>query len=430
MKRAALFLALSTATFAADPAALSLDDCLRLSTEHQPAFASAKAGIAAAAEAVGEARAPYQPQVDFSAGYHRLQKRAFLPSGLSLPGKTITPVVGPLNDWTAGLSSRYLLYDFGERRAGLDTALANRAAAEGESATTKAQVRLSVQSAFFSLAAAQDLQAVASRNLERTRQHMHMAEIRHETGAAPKADVLRLQAEVASARLELINTRSSVRVAAGRLNTAMGRSPEISLAISPPEATAATPLPDFTTDLARALAQRPELDTAARRTVAAKAAVASARAARAPKLHADASYGYNDTVWVPETKEWQAGLSVDVSVFDGGARASRVARARADADRSEAELENRQLQIRQEVWSAHAELERTGAAIAANETNVAASEESLRVTQERYQNGAAVLTDLLDTQTALARAEASLAAARWDYQTARASYDRAIGATP
>ena len=47
--------------------------------------------------------------------------------------------------------------------------------------------------------------------------------------------------------------------------------------------------------------------------------------------------------------------------------------------------------------------------------------------QERYQNGAAVITDLLDTQTALARAEASLASARWDYLIARAAFDRAVG---
>jgi outer membrane protein TolC len=37
------------------------------------------------------------------------------------------------------------------------------------------------------------------------------------------------------------------------------------------------------------------------------------------------------------------------------------------------------------------------------------------------------MTDLLDTQTVLASAEASLAEARWSYLTARAAYDRAIG---
>ena len=86
--------------------------------------------------------------------------------------------------------------------------------------------------------------------------------------------------------------------------------------------------------------------------------------------------------------------------------------------------------MRQEVWAAASELERAWDSIAANETSVRASEESLRVVRERYQNGAAVITDLLDTQTALASAEASLAEARWSYLAARAAYDRAIGTGP
>jgi outer membrane protein TolC len=58
---------------------------------------------------------------------------------------------------------------------------------------------------------------------------------------------------------------------------------------------------------------------------------------------------------------------------------------------------------------------------------VSASDESLRVVHERYQSGAALVTDLLDTQTALAGAEASLAEARWSLLTARAAFDRAVG---
>jgi outer membrane protein TolC len=73
-------------------------------------------------------------------------------------------------------------------------------------------------------------------------------------------------------------------------------------------------------------------------------------------------------------------------------------------------------------------LERAWASIAANETGVRASEESLRIVRERYERGAAVITDLLDTQTALARAEGSLAEARWSYLAARAAFERATGA--
>ena len=76
--------------------ALTLDDCLRIANDRHPMLAAAAAGVTAANEAVGEARSPYWPQVDLSTGYHRWQKRAFLPSGLTIPGRSVPEIVGPL----------------------------------------------------------------------------------------------------------------------------------------------------------------------------------------------------------------------------------------------------------------------------------------------------------------------------------------------
>ena len=408
---------------------LALDDCLKLAAGQHPALSAAQAGVSAARESVGEAQAPYYPSLDLNAGYHRWQRRAYLPSGLTIPGRTIPDIIGPLDDWNGGIASRVTLFDFGERRAGLDAAVARRAGAEADASAMQADVRLTVQSAFYSLAAAQELQAVAGKNLARTEAHQRLALARRESGAVPQADVLRMDAEVANARLQLINADSRVRVATGRLNTAMGRAAEMPLAIA---ATAAAAPPPVRAELdaaaARALAQRPEVTSGEKRTEAARAAVTAAQAAWAPKLRADAAFGWRDTTFLPDTREWQAGLSVDFPLFDAGTRVHRLARSKAELAREEAAFENRRLQIRDEVWGAATELERAWAAIAANETGVRASEESLRVVRERYQGGAAIITDLLDTQTALARAESSLAKSRWSYLAARAAFDRAVGA--
>lgn len=423
--------ALLTSPLAAQPAAtpLTLEECLKIGATQHPAHAAARAGVAAAAEAIGEAQAPLYPQVDVNAGYHRWQRRAYLPAGLTLPGRAMPELIGPLDDWNGGVSSRMLVFDSGERRATVEAARARRAGADAEAATVGADVRLNVHQAFYALAAAHDAQAVATRNLERAEAHQRLAEARSAAGAVPQADVLRTQAEVANARLLSINTASRVRVATGRLNTAMGRPAETPLAISapppaPPPAAAAV----FDELLQRALARRPELAAGEKRTEAARATVAAARAARAPKIRADGAFGWRDTLLLPDTREWQAGVSIELPLFDAGSRARRLARSQSELAREEATLAARRLQVRDEVWSAHTELDRAWAAIAANEASVRASEESLRVIRERYQRGAAVITDLLETQTALARAEAGLADARWSHCTARAVFERALGA--
>ena len=410
------------------PPALTLDDCLRIANDRHPLLAAAAAGVAAANETVGEARSPYWPQIDLSTGYHRWQKRVFLPSGLTIPGRSVPEIVGPLDDWTGGLYSRMTLFDFGERRAGLDAARARWKGAQADADATRGDIRLSVQSAFYSLAAAQDLLAVAERNLRRTESHLALAQARRDAGAVPMADVLRVQAEVASAQLQWISARSRVRTATGQLNTTMGRPAETPLVLEHPAADATSiAVVDMEAAVRQAIANRPELKAGQLRVEAARSGVDGARAARSPKLHADGSYGVNDTAFPPDTKEWQVGLSVDLPVFDAGSRAHRLAQSKAELAREQAVYESRVLQVRQEVWAAAAELERARDSITANETNVRASDESLRVVRERYQSGAALITDLLDTQTALASAEASLAEAGWSLRTARAAFERAVG---
>lgn len=410
---------------------LSLEECLQLGASQHPAHAAARAGVAAATEAIGEAQAPLYPQLDVTAGYHRWQRRAFLPAGLTLPGRAMPELIGPLDDWNGAFSSRVLLYDSGERRAGIDAARARRAGAEAEVTSVGADVRLNVHTAFYALAAATDVQLVAAKNLERAEAHQRLAIARHAAGAVPQADVLRTQAEVATARLQVINTASRVRVATGRLNTAMGRPADSPLAITPPPQAptppAAVPLAQ---SLQRALAHRPELAAGEKRTEAARAHVTAARATRAPKIRADAALGWRDTVLLPDTREWQAGVSIDLPIFDAGTRSRRLARTQSELTREEALLAARRLQVRDEVWSAQAEQDRAWAAIAANESSVRAHAESLRVTRERYERGSAVITDLLDNQAALARAEGSYAEARWSYFAARAAFERAVGGTP
>ena len=275
MKRpfASALFALGVARLAAQSAApLALDDCLKLAAGQHPALAAAQAEVSAASESVSEAQAPYYPSLDLDASYHRWQRRAFLPSGLTLPGRAIPDLVGPLNDWNGGLSSRVTLLDFGARRAGLDAAKSRRAGALADAAATHADVRLGVQSAFYTLAAAQDLQAVAEKNLARTEAHQRLATARHQAGAVPQADVLRMDAEVAAARLDLINAASRVRVAIGVLNTAIGRPAETPLVIVA-SATAAPPAhAELEAAVGHALAQRPEIASGEKRTEAARAA--------------------------------------------------------------------------------------------------------------------------------------------------------------
>ena len=129
----------------------------------------------------------------------------------------------------------------------------------------RADLRLTVQRAFFGVAAAEDMRVVAARGLERAEAGLKLAEARRAAGAVPQADVVRMQAEVASARLDVITVESRARIARGRLNAAIGRaasSPvEIAASFSPPTETI-----DVEAATSNALNLRPEIISARGRT--------------------------------------------------------------------------------------------------------------------------------------------------------------------
>ena len=55
------------------------------------------------------------------------------------------------------------------------------------------------------------------------------------------------------------------------------------------------------------------------------------------------------------------------------------------------------------------------------------AEESVRQALERYDAGAGTITDLMDSEAALARAEGLRTETRWIYHIARSAFGRSIG---
>lgn len=112
---------------------------------------------------------------------------------------------------------------------------------------------------------------------------------------------------------------------------------------------------------------------------------------------------------------------------DASSRKHRLARAKSELSREEANTQRLMQTVRQEVWSAHSKLRETYEATRSTEVQLRDAQESLRLASERYQAGAGTITDLVDSEAALARAEAVRVAALWDYQVARSVLGRTVG---
>lgn len=400
---------------------LTLDECVQIALAANPSSRAARYGVAAAQEAVGEAAAPYLPEVSLRAGYDRFRSHAFFPSGLSRPGLSST--IGPTDDWSAAMRARLLVFDSGRRESQLAAARARRNASQREADSVRESLALGVHEAFYRLLAAEETEGVGEKNLARAQDHRRLASERKAAGAVPQADVVRADVEVADARLALVRLRNVVRVARGSLNTLLGRPVEAQTRIEgesepapPPEAF------DLQQALDRAARARPDLQAALRRVEASQSAVSTAKSGHGPKVLAEGGYGWRDDRFPPRDEEWSAGISLEITLFSGLSTTHAVERTRADLAREEAEAARQLLEVRQDVWVAHSGVREAYEAIQAAETLVVQARESMRLAQERYRAGAGTATDLLDAQTTLARAEAAQAEARWNYRIAVARF--------
>jgi outer membrane protein TolC len=405
---------------------LSLEACTRIALDTNPLAQAAREGVEAARHVVGEARAAYYPEVAARAGYQRFERHIFLPEGLTAR-QNVPPTVGPTNDWSANLRVRYTLVDFGERRARLQAALAQQEVAEEEAAAIRQDIALNVHQAYYGLGAARENLDVARRNLTRAETHLTLAQKRKASGAVPKADVVRARVEVADARLALVRAEALVQTLRGNLNTAMGLPVEIALKVRMPRDADAGEARSLTAALDAAVRARPELRAALQRVAADRSGVEAAESAFGPRVVTEASWGRRDDAFWPDDPEWSAAALLEWPLFTGGSRTHRLARSKAELAREQAETRRLVLQVRDEVWSAHWRLKEAREALDASEALVADAQESMRAVRERYEAGADTVNDLLDAQTALARAEAVRVEAELDCHIAHSAFRRAVG---
>lgn len=422
----------------ATPTPMTLEDCVAIAMQESPGLKVSERGADAAGEAALAARSAYYPTLGVALGYRRLETRIFFPESLvnaltmatagSPLASQVTPILGPMNQWNTGLKASYTLFDSGQRKAQVLGSEAGRDASRAASSAVRQDTILNVSMAFYGLLSTAEQEAVARRALARSEDHLKLSQARKEAGDVSRADVLRFQVEVSNAHLRLVAAEGAVRVARGSLNTALGRPAEIPVEVvgSAPEASMP---PGTASELAgEAISQRPELKAAGSAVSARERAVDAARSAYGPKVSLDASWGRMDDLWFPDYKDWSVGVALTWPVFTGFARQHNLAKAKLDLAGEKEAARRTELAVRQEVWEARSRLEEASQAVETAKVLREQAEESLRVARERYAEGAGIVTDLLDTEAALQKAEATLVQSLYALALAQVQLNRAVGA--
>lgn len=267
----------------------------------------------------------------------------------------------------------------------------------------------------------------------------HLADVQHalDVGAASKADVMRVEAQVANGELLAQRASGFARTAEEAVRTAMHQEGAPgTLALGEDLRAPLPPLgaPRDTASLwAEALAGRLEIRALDETAWSLRDQAAVARAGYFPRIDAIAQAAYNNPEQrvFPPTQEfkatWAAGFQATWTLND--IPGAHFQAKQIDAKKAQIEAQKAQLGdgLRLEVTQAEQAVEDAEVAIATGERALAAADESYRVRRELFRNGRATSVELTDAETELFRASLDVVNARVDLRIARARLLHATG---
>jgi outer membrane protein TolC len=250
----------------------------------------------------------------------------------------------------------------------------------------------------------------------------------HDVGRAAPVEILRVEAALAAAEAERVDVAAQLDVAERALarltalpndQTTSGHLSDVSLR--------ASETPQREQVMTTATEASPLVQQMRSRVAAQRAAIAFARAGRHPQLQAVGTFTEFGSSKGFVTGEWNAGMQLRMSLFDGGATSARVARAKAQATAAEEQLRVAERDVHDAVDRALADLTQALATADSLQKAVERFSEVTRIEKLRLENGVGTQTDYLRAEADLLQARAGLSAARYRAMLTRVELTRISG---
>jgi outer membrane protein len=331
-------------------------------------------------------------------------------------------LVVPISDYVLRLSSA------------ASGASANRRSADINVKAERLKLRTDSRALFYEWLRALARVAIAEKSLDRTRARLKDAGPQFQLGVITKADLMRLEALLASTEQVLVEARAYRDLTARQIGILMGDKKYSSYVvgedISTPPQSITGDLDGLTVEALRSRLELRALDEAQRSTHL------GARATRVgawPRIDAlgDVTYANPNQRYFPPQAQWRTTWSVGVAAtwvlgnaFVNSASANEL---EATARSLEAQRAAMADAIRQEVASQYLAREQANGALYSARRGVAAAEEAYRVATDLHRVGKATTTELIEAETDLLSARLTEVNARLQIRISEVRLQHAVG---
>ena len=404
---------------------LGLDDFIELALLNNPGITTARNQVWAAEGIKTQAFSGYLPHLTATGEAGRTHINGLLPTDED-------------NVYSGGLSARQLIYDFGKTTGLIAASRHETEAAIAFLNSIGSDIVNQVKAAYYDVLAKHYLIMVANDQVSSYTMHYNRALEYYKAGIKSKIDVTNAHVELSKSNLLLLQSQFALKSSKVALHRVVGLAPangKYNIQMDDTDPTdfpnLLSPIPGSLKDLLeKAKLQRPDIAVAQKKIDAARSTLNVAKSGYWPDIDARSSYNGYDTEIAGLNDQWHVGIGLAWEFFSGFRTNGEVTEAKSNLRSSRAHLREAELNSIQEVTDSFhlAEEKRDSVFLADKITRLA--KENLELADERYKTGLGDVIEFNDAQIRFTVAKSNLVTTYFDYQTALADLERAIGFFP
>jgi outer membrane protein TolC len=412
--------------------AVTLEDCIETALKDNPDAQAAAQRVESARAAIREAESAYYPQLTLAGTYGRTDN-AGQAMFMALNQRTLNMMAPGFDinnpddteNLRAGVGAKWRLLDGGQRGLYRDMARLGTDASEAQEEAIRNELVYQVTRGYYGVLQAQAFVKVQEETVASLEENLRVANERFKAGTAVQTDVLNLEVKLAQAREDLIRAQNGAQLAVAAINTAIGQDLVPQGPLAEKERTDLTPPP--ASQDKDAIEDRPELKAARLNTRIQENAWKKSKRDYFPTVSAFGSVDYDSDVSSDFEQSYFAGAVAEWDFFTGFRRGASTDSAKANYEAAKAQERKARDNLKLDLTQAQLAIKEAWERLDVASRSVASAEESLRITRERYQQGAADITEFLTAQVGLTATRTRNVAAYYDYLTAQANLKRAKG---
>ena len=422
---------------------LSLAQAIALAEKNYPRIRASLEQQVAAQGGVSVARTAYLPRTDILWQTNRATANNVY--GLLLPQGVVPSISGPVlaaddgrSAWSSagGALVSWQPFDFGLRRAQVNSAQQGAAAATAGLNLTRLDVEVATANAYLDLVTAEQLLGIARANLDRLQVFANAVHVLVDNQLRAGADAAQADADLAVAKTQLIQANTNVAVRRAALANFVGI-PTANLEVEDTHLLTAEPGEQ---SAAASLATHPLAEQEAAFVNQRQAQLSVVTHSYVPQFNTQAAlsgrgagtalsgpFPGGTSGLAPSTLNWAAGVQVTFPAFDffslRAQKKVQEANVRAEQARYQQTLDDLSAQVQQ----AQAQLEGARQIALNTPVELTAARASEQQQRARFQAGLATLVEVAVAESLLTQAEADDAVARLNIWRALAGVSAARG---